>query len=83
MADIYRFPIRPQLAVSCLVCNEPVPIDEDEEKGLEHGNVPTKICGKCRAAVLCLRSEIFNEDDSSDDLYIDNDDMSEFYDNLQ
>lgn len=68
MAEIYRFPIRPQLAVPCLICGEPIPIDEDEESILMSGlEIHSKICGKCRTAILIVRDEIFNEGIFSDD----------------
>lgn len=47
------------LGISCLVCGEPVPLTEMEESRLRHGmSIHSKICDKCKAAVLHMREQM-------------------------
>ena len=47
------------LCTSCIVCNEPVPLTSEEEMRLEHGyTIHSKICDKCKQAILYIRKQI-------------------------
>ena len=47
------------LGISCLVCGESVPLTEIEEIRFRHEmNIHSKICDKCRAAILYVREQM-------------------------
>lgn len=47
------------LSIGCLVCGEPVVLDEQEEMRLDHGlPIHSKICDKCKAAILYMREHM-------------------------
>lgn len=47
------------LSIGCLICDEPVLLTEMESSRLNHGlNIHSKICDKCKHAVLLLRNKI-------------------------
>ncbi len=51
--------IKPQLAMPCLVCGEGIVLTEEEEAGMYYGHhVHSKICDKCRAAILYMREQM-------------------------
>ena len=48
-----------QLCTSCIVCNESVPLNKQEELVLYHGgSIHSKICDKCKAAILYMREQM-------------------------
>lgn len=48
-----------QLATSCIVCDESIPLTQNEELALRHGHhIPSKICDKCKAAILYMREQM-------------------------
>ena len=56
--DISKQP-KTYLCASCLVCGEPVPLTEMEESMVRYGrNIHSKICDKCRAAILHMREQM-------------------------
>lgn len=47
------------LSIACLVCGEPVTLDEQEEMRLDYGlPIHSKICDKCKAAILYMREQM-------------------------
>lgn len=47
------------LCTSCLICGESVPLTELEELQIRHGmNIHSKICDKCREAILYMRKQM-------------------------
>lgn len=47
------------LSIACLVCGEPVVLDEQEEMRLDYGlPIHSKICDKCKAAILYMREQV-------------------------
>jgi uncharacterized protein YlaI len=51
-----------RLSIACLVCGEPVVLDEQEETRLDYGlPIHSKICDKCKAAILYMRKQIQKE----------------------
>ena len=56
--DISQQP-KAQLCISCLICGESVPLTEMEESRLQAGmNIHSKICDKCKAAILYMREQM-------------------------
>lgn len=50
---------RTHLSIACLVCGEPVVLDEQEEMRLDYGlPIHSKICDKCKAAILYMRGQM-------------------------
>ncbi len=50
------------LCKSCIICNDPVPLTENEKIAMDYGKpVPTKICDNCKAAVLYIRNQLQKE----------------------
>ncbi len=50
---------RTYLSIACLVCGEPVVLDEQEKMRLDHGlPIHSKICDKCKAAILYMREQM-------------------------
>ncbi len=50
---------RAHLSIACLVCGEPVPLDEHEEMMLDYRlSIDSKICDKCKAAILHMREQM-------------------------
>lgn len=48
-----------RLSIACLVCGEPVVLDEQEEMRLDYGlPIHSKICDKCKAAILHMREQM-------------------------
>ena len=48
----------------CIICNEPIELDERDNKKVDRGvALSSKVCDKCRAAVLKVRKEIENKED--------------------
>ena len=48
-----------RLSMACLVCGEPVALEEWEEARLDYGlSIHSKICDKCRAAILYMREQM-------------------------
>ena len=48
-----------RLSIACLVCGEPVVLEEWEEMRLDCGlPIHSKICDKCRAAILYMREQM-------------------------
>lgn len=44
-------------SIGCLICNEPVPLTEEEESRMLYGlHIHSKICDKCKQAVLHVRT---------------------------
>lgn len=47
------------LSISCLVCGEPVALNEQEEIAMAYGHhIHSKICDKCKAAILYVREQM-------------------------
>ena len=56
--DISKQP-KSYLCTSCLICGESVPLTEREELQIRHGmNIHSKICDKCREAILYMRKQM-------------------------
>lgn len=50
---------RIRATTECIVCNEPVELSEIEVSRLRHGlHINSKICDKCKQAILYIRNEI-------------------------
>lgn len=50
------------LCTKCIVCEEAVLLTQHEEHMLRCGkDVPTKICDKCKNAILYIRSQLFKD----------------------
>lgn len=48
-----------RLSIACLVCGKPVALDEQEEMRLDYGlPIHSKICDKCKAAILYMREQM-------------------------
>ena len=48
-----------KLSISCLICGEPVELDEMERSRLNYGlHIHSKICDKCTKAILHYRKEL-------------------------
>ena len=59
--NIYTGPVK--LSISCLICGEPVELDEMELARLNHGlTIHSKICDKCKKAILHYRKELEEKD---------------------
>ena len=55
------------LATYCIICGEPVTLTQNERIRLEHGHcIHSKVCDKCRAAVLRIREQIKQEENELD-----------------
>ena len=47
------------VAIGCLVCNEPVKLNELEKCQLDYGHhISPKLCPKCKEAILHTRKEL-------------------------
>ena len=47
------------LSIACLVCGEPVVLDEQEETRLDYGlPIHSKICDKCKEVILYMRERM-------------------------
>ena len=47
------------LSIACLVCGEPVALEEWEEARFDYGlPIHSKICDKCKAAILYTREQM-------------------------
>ena len=47
------------LSIACLVCGEPVALEEWEEQRMDYGlPIHSKICDQCKAAILHIREQI-------------------------
>ena len=62
--DVASEPLfKPSIGVGCLVCNEYVGLSEGEERSLLAGlHLHSKVCDKCREAIMRVRKEIENEE---------------------
>ena len=50
------------LATKCIVCSESVPLTQLEEKMVCYGmTIGSKVCGKCKQAILYIRERIERE----------------------
>ena len=59
MAFIKISDYEPKLCILCLVCGEGVPLTEEEEATMYYGHhVHSKVCDKCKAAILYVREQI-------------------------
>lgn len=48
-----------KLATSCMICDESIPLEPHEEAALYGGySIHSKICGKCKAAILYMREQM-------------------------
>lgn len=48
-----------RLCMTCIICNEPVELNEIEQMKLDFGqSVCPKVCEKCRLSVLRMRKEM-------------------------
>lgn len=48
-----------RLCMSCLICGESVVLTQEEELSLQYGHsVHSKICDKCKQAILHIRKQI-------------------------
>ena len=48
-----------KLCVGCLICDESVPLTEQEEIAMRYGHpIHSKVCDKCRAAILYMREQM-------------------------
>lgn len=48
-------------SISCLVCDEPVNLTEEEVMTLKYGHpIHSKMCNKCKQAILRMREELDN-----------------------
>lgn len=47
------------ISIACIICGEAVPLSEEEAMSLRHGHhIHSKVCDKCKQAVLYLRKEM-------------------------
>ena len=47
------------ISIACLVCDEPVRLEEMEVQRYKHGfHINSKICDKCKKAILHHRKEL-------------------------
>jgi hypothetical protein len=47
------------LCIDCIICDEPVPLTENEEETLLYGGcVHSKICDKCKKVILRMREQL-------------------------
>ena len=52
-------PDKSYLGTSCIICGESVPLTQDDILSLEHGHhIHSKVCDKCKAAVLRMREQM-------------------------
>lgn len=57
--------VKAKLGVSCIICGEFVPLSEKECLMVEHGlHMESKVCDKCKAAVMEMRKYKEEKDDS-------------------
>ena len=48
-----------KLCTSCIICGASIPLTEYEEATLRYGHhLHSKVCDKCKAAVLYIREQI-------------------------
>ena len=48
-----------KLCKPCIICGEPVHLDELEESQLYHGrHISSKVCDECKQAILYIRKQI-------------------------
>lgn len=48
-----------RLCTSCIVCSESIPLTQEEELSLQYGHsIHSKICDKCKQAILHMREQI-------------------------
>ena len=46
-------------SLPCIICDESVKLTEREEMSVRHGHhIPTKVCDKCKKAILYIRTQI-------------------------
>ena len=58
-----------KLSIPCLICNEPVELDEMELARLDHGlGTHPKICDKCKKAILHYRKELEEKDNNGSNI---------------
>ena len=51
------------LSIGCLICSECIPLTTEEILKLEHGmNIHSKVCDKCKRAILHIRKETDKEE---------------------
>ena len=67
MIDYYRSidelnkAMKVNVSIACLICDEPVALNEMEQSRLNHGlYIHSKICDKCKNAILYYRRKIEN-----------------------
>lgn len=47
------------LCTKCIVCDEPIVLSQWDEMTLRHGgHIHSKMCDKCRAAILYMREQM-------------------------
>lgn len=51
------------LCISCIICGESVRLTEEEQLRLSYGlNIQSKVCDKCKRAVLYIRTKSDKEE---------------------
>ena len=51
------------LGTYCIICGESVPLTQNEEMSLRYGHcIHSKVCDKCKAAVLRMREQVEQEE---------------------
>lgn len=57
------------LSIECLVCNEPVKLNELERCQFEYGHhISPKLCSKCKEAILHIRKELEEKDNNGSNI---------------
>ena len=60
-------PDKSYLGAPCIICDESVPLTQNEILSLEHGHhIHSKVCDKCKAAVLRMREQMKQEEKEFD-----------------
>ena len=57
------------LSIGCLVCDEPIKLNELERCQVEYGHhISPKICSKCKEAILHIRKELKQKDNNGSNI---------------
>ena len=53
------------LCTQCIVCDEPIKLTPNEEVALNYGRpIGSKVCDKCKQAILHIRKQIEQENEN-------------------
>ena len=62
--------LKPRYSIGCVICDEPVELTDNEVMAMQHGHhIHSKVCDKCRQAVLYIRQRIDRLERSGGDIH--------------